>query len=45
MALVSDAGTSKISAEQMAAVITLAQHYVAEALRLFEASRVNGGSP
>jgi Protein of unknown function (DUF3987) len=41
MALVSDADTTEISAEQMAAGITLAQHYVAEALRLFEASRVS----
>jgi hypothetical protein len=40
MALVSDAGTSEIPAAQMADGITLAQHYVAEALRLFEASRV-----
>jgi hypothetical protein len=41
LALVSDADTSEIPAEQMAAGITLAQHYVAEALRLFEASRVS----
>jgi hypothetical protein len=41
LALVSDADTSEISAEQMAAGITLARHYVAEALRLFEASRVS----
>jgi hypothetical protein len=41
LALVSDPDTSEIPAEQMAAGITLAQHYVAEALRLFEASRVS----
>ena len=41
LALVSDADTSEIPAEQMAAGITLAQHFVAEALRLFEASRVS----
>jgi hypothetical protein len=41
LALVSDADTGEIPAEQMAAGITLAQHYVAEALRLFEASRVS----
>jgi hypothetical protein len=41
LALVSDADASEISAEKMAAGITLAQHYVAEALRLFEASRVS----
>ena len=41
LALVSDAETSEIPAEQMAAGIMLAQHYVAEALRLFEASRVS----
>jgi hypothetical protein len=41
LALISDADTSEIPAEQMAAGITLAQHYVAEALRLFEASRVS----
>ena len=40
LAIVSDADTSEIPAEQMAPGITLAQHYVAEALRLFEASRV-----
>jgi hypothetical protein len=41
LALVSDVDTSEIPAELMAAGITLAQHYVAEALRLFEASRVS----
>jgi hypothetical protein len=41
LAIVSDADTSEIPAEQMAAGITLAQHYVAEAIRLFEASRVS----
>ena len=41
LALVSDPETSEIPAEQMAAGITLAQHHVAEALRLFEASRVS----
>jgi Protein of unknown function (DUF3987)/Primase C terminal 2 (PriCT-2)/RepB DNA-primase from phage plasmid len=41
LALVSDADTSEIPAEQMAAGIILAQHYVTEALRLFEASRVS----
>jgi hypothetical protein len=41
LALVSDADISEIAPEQMAAGITLAQHYVAEALRLFEASRVS----
>jgi hypothetical protein len=41
LALVADVDTSEIQAEQMAAGITLAQHYVAEALRLFEASRVS----
>ena len=41
LAIVSDADTSEIPAEQMAPGITLAQHYVAEALRLFEASRVS----
>ena len=41
LALVSDVDTSEIPAEQMAAGITLAQHYVTEALRLFEASRVS----
>jgi hypothetical protein len=41
LALVTDPDTGEIPAEQMAAGIALAQHYVAEALRLFEASRVN----
>jgi Protein of unknown function (DUF3987)/Primase C terminal 2 (PriCT-2)/RepB DNA-primase from phage plasmid len=41
LALVSDPDTSEIPTEQMAAGITLAQHYVGEALRLFEASRVS----
>jgi Protein of unknown function (DUF3987) len=41
LALVSDADTIEIPAEQMAAGIALAQHYVAEALRLFEANRVS----
>jgi Protein of unknown function (DUF3987) len=41
LTLVSDPDTSEIPAERMAAGIALAQHYVAEALRLFEASRVS----
>jgi hypothetical protein len=41
LALVANPNASEILAEQMAAGITLAQHYVAEALRLFEASRVS----
>jgi hypothetical protein len=41
LALITDADTSEIAPEQMAAGILLAQHYVAEALRLFEASRVS----
>jgi hypothetical protein len=41
LSLVSDPDCGEIPAEQMAAGITLAQHYVAEALRLFEASRVS----
>jgi Protein of unknown function (DUF3987) len=40
LALVSDVDTNEIAAEHMAAGILLSQHYVAEALRLFEASRV-----
>ena len=41
LALVSETDTCEIAPEQMAAGILLAQHYVAEALRLFEASRVS----
>jgi hypothetical protein len=40
LALVSDVDAREIVPEQMAAGILLSQHYVAEALRLFEASRV-----
>jgi hypothetical protein len=39
--LVSDADIGEVKAEQLAAGIALAQHYVAEALRLFEASHVS----
>ena len=41
LALVSDADIGEVKAEQLAAGIALAQHYVAEALRLFEASHVS----
>jgi hypothetical protein len=41
LALVCDADAREVSAENLAAGIALAQHYVAEALRLFEASRVS----
>ena len=40
LALVSDFEVNEIAAEQMAAGIMLAQHYVAEALRMFEGSRI-----
>ena len=39
--LVADVQAGEISAEHMAAGISLAQHYAAEALRLFEASRIS----
>ena len=41
LALVSDADANEIPSEQMAAGIILAQHYVAEALRLFEVNQVS----
>jgi hypothetical protein len=41
LALVSDIEVTEISPEHMAAGVTLAQHYVAEALRVFESSRVS----
>ena len=41
LAVVADINASEISAEQMAAGIALAQHYAAEALRLFEGSRIS----
>jgi hypothetical protein len=41
LALVSDPDASEIASEQMAAGIMLAQHYVAEALRLFEVNQVS----
>ena len=39
--LVADVQAGEISAERMAAGISLAQHYAAEALRLFDASRIS----
>jgi len=39
--LVSDINSAEVSADNMKAGITLAEHYAAEALRIFEASRVN----
>jgi hypothetical protein len=39
--LVSDINSAEVSAYNMKAGITLAEHYAAEALRIFEASRVN----
>ncbi len=41
LTLVADVQAGEISAEHMAAGISLAQHYAAEALRLFEGSRMN----
>ena len=41
LTLMHDAESGEINAEQMEAGIALAQHYVAEALRLFEASHVS----
>ena len=41
LTLMHDAKSGEINAEQMEAGIALAQHYVAEALRLFEASHVS----
>jgi hypothetical protein len=41
LALVSDVEAVEISPEDMAAGIALAQHYAAEALRLFEANRIS----
>ena len=39
LTLVADAEAIKVSSDHMAAGITLAQHYVAEALRMFEGSQ------
>jgi hypothetical protein len=39
--LVSDINSAEVSADNMKAGITLAEHYAAEALRIFEASRIN----
>jgi hypothetical protein len=41
LALVSEIEAIEISPDQMTAGITLAQHYAAEALRLFEGNRIN----
>jgi hypothetical protein len=41
LALVANAEVKEISAEHMSAGIILAQHYAAEALRIFEGSQVN----
>jgi hypothetical protein len=41
LSLIGDMGAADIAGEQMEAGIELAEHYVAEALRLFGASRVN----
>lgn len=41
LALVRDIGAAEISADDMAAGIVLAQHYAAEALRLFGASQIS----
>jgi hypothetical protein len=39
--LVSDINSAEVSAHNIKAGITLAEHYAAEALRIFEASRIN----
>jgi hypothetical protein len=40
-ALIEDLGAAEVSAETMSGAIVIAQHYAAEALRLFGGSRVN----
>jgi hypothetical protein len=41
LALVSDVETTEISPDHMAAGVALAQHYAAEALRMFEGNRIS----